>query len=272
MTTEQASKPKRRLTLSGKLYIWLTIIGIVLIGMGCGISLFELGTYKVANYRTLPVDSTLPAVEQYTTTLEAAYNKDAQFKLDADPWYIGSYDIQYDNTLKNKVIIEVTAPKELYQISLIPQAENHYYLQVYENFSGVIGFFLDMAKDGYILENTPPISLKLTMNEAQAKTFKLNEERYKAQAATQDYREQLNEVRNEYNEQLSQTRNEYTEQLNEQRNEYTAQINQMQEEYNDRLQELQRSYETQMEETREEYEHRIAELERQLDDARTALQ
>ena len=250
MTTEQASKPKRRLTLSGKLYIWLTIIGMVLIGMGCGISLFELSTYKVANYRALPMDSALPAVEQYTTTLEASYDKDSQFKLDADRWYIGSYDIQYDNTLKDKVIIEVTAPKELYQISLIPQAENYYNLQVYENFSGVIGFFLDMAKNGYILENTPPISLKLTMNEAQAKTFKLNEERYEVQDAVNDYREQLNQVRTEYNDELNRLREEHMAQLNDLRAEYDILLE------NQQIQ----------------YEDRIAELERQLDDARTALQ
>ena len=36
MTTEQASKPKRRLTLSGKLYIWLTIIGMVREILGSG--------------------------------------------------------------------------------------------------------------------------------------------------------------------------------------------------------------------------------------------
>ncbi|MBQ5863168.1 MAG: hypothetical protein IIW67_05600 [Peptococcaceae bacterium] len=261
MTTEQASKPKRRLTLSGKLYIWLTIIGMVLIGMGCGISLFELSTYKVANYRALPMDSALPAVEQYTTTLEASYDEDSQFKLDADRWYIGSYDIQYDNTLKDKVIIEVTAPKELYQISLIPQAENYYNLQVYENFSGVIGFFLDMAKDGYILENTPPISLKLTMNEAQAKTFKLNEERYEAQDAVNDYREQLNQVRTEYNDQLNRQRIEYTDELNRLREEHMAQLN-----------DLRAEYDILLENQQIQYEDRIAELERQLDDARTALQ
>ena len=275
-------KTKRKYKTSTTLYILLTIFGVVLIGLGGAISVFELGEYKMANYRALPADPDLPPMEMQTTTLEAAYEKGAQFKLDSTDWFVGSYDIQYDNSLKDKVLIEVTAPKELYDVYLITQGENHYYLNCSVDAFNAFYRTLDLAKENYILEDIPPVTLKLTMSEAQAKNFKLNEERYKNQEARQSYNEQLNEARTEYTEQLNQarteyteqlnqTRNEYNEQLNNQRNEYTAQIEQMQEEYNNKIQEMQTQHDTRMEETREEYERRIAELEMQLNDARNAL-
>ena len=280
--TEKKTKKRRWFKSSATLYIWLTVIGVVLIGAGCGISVFELSEYKTANYRALPLDPALPQVEMQTTTLEASYEKGEQFKLDIDQWNITGYDIQYDNSLKDKVIIEVTAPKELYNVYLTTDTENHYYLHCEEDIFGVFRYTLDLAKDSFIPEYLPPVTLKLTMSEAQAKNFKLNEELYKAQEAANDYREelniarteyneQLNQARTEYTEQLNQTRNEYNEQLNNQRNEYTAQIEQMQEEYNNKIQEMQTQHDTRMEETRKEYERRIAELEMQLNDARNAL-
>ena len=275
-------KQKRKYKTSTTLYILLTIVGVVLIGLGGAISVFELGEYKMANYRALPADPDLPPMEMQTITLEAAYEKGAQFKLDSTDWFVGSYDIQYDNNLKDKVIIDVTAPKELYDVYLITQGENHYYLNCSVDAFNAFYRTLDLAKENYILEDIPPVTLKLTMSETQAKNFKLNEERYKNQEARQSYNEQLNEARTEYTEQLNQarteyteqlnqTRNEYNEQLNNQRNEYTAQIEQMQEEYNNKIQEMQTQHDTRMEETRKEYDRRIAELEMQLNDARNAL-
>ena len=279
---QKKTKRKRRFKTSAGLYILLTIIGVVLIGLGGAISVFEFGEYKMANYRALPADPDLPPMEMQTTTLEASYEKGAQFKLDSTDWFVGSYDIQHDNSLKDKVIIDVIAPKELYDVYLITQGENHYYLNCSVDAFNAFYRTLDLAKENYILKDIPPVTLKLTMNEAQAKNFKLNEERYKDQEARLSYNEQLNEARTEYNEQLNQarteyteqlnqTRNEYNEQLNNQRNEYTAQIEQMQEEYNNKIQEMQTQHDTRMEETREEYERRIAELEMQLNDARNAL-
>ena len=208
-------------------------------------------------------------------------------------WNITGYDIQYDNSLKDKVIIEVTAPKELYNVYLTTDTENHYYLHCEEDIFGVFRYTLDLAKDSFIPEYLPPVTLKLTMSEAQAKNFKLNEELYKAQEAANDYREELNIARTEYNEQLNQQRNEYTEQLHNQRMEYdeqvanmrteyhqqindlqeqhAQQIQTMQEEHNTRIEELQQNFNNQQEEQRDQYERRIAELEMQLEDARNAL-
>ena len=291
--TEKKTKKRRWFKSSATLYIWLTVIGVVLIGAGCGISVFELSEYKTANYRALPLDPALPQVEMQTTTLEASYEKGEQFKLDIDQWNITGYDIQYDNSLKDKVIIEVTAPKELYNVYLTTDTENHYYLHCEEDIFGVFRYTLDLAKDSFIPEYLPPVTLKLTMSEAQAKNFKLNEELYKAQEAANDYREELNIARTEYNEQLNQQRNEYTEQLHNQRMEYdeqvanmrteyhqqindlqeqhAQQIQTMQEEHNTRIEELQQNFNNQQEEQRNQYERRIAELEMQLEDARNAL-
>ena len=176
-------KQKRKYKTSTALYILLTIVGVLLIGLGGAISVFELGEYKMANYRALPADPDLPPIEMQTTTLEASYEKGAQFKLDSTDWFVGSYDIQHDNSLKDKVIIDVIAPKELYDVYLITQGENHYYLNCSVDAFNAFYRTLDLAKENYILEDIPPVTLKLTMNEAQAKNFKLNEERYKDQEA-----------------------------------------------------------------------------------------
>ncbi len=285
---------KRLFKTSTSLYILLTLIGVVLIGIGCGVSVFEFSEYKMANYRAIPMDPNLPPMEMQTITLEASYEKGKQFKLDTTDWYFsGSYDIQYDNSLNDKVIIEVNAPKELYDVYLITQGENHYYLNCNVDVFRAFYLALEIAKDGYILEDISPATLKLTMSEAQAKKFKLNEERYKQQEAQQSYNERLNEARNEYNEQLNQARSEYTEQLNETRNEYneqlnnlrnqydeqianmqnahTQQIHDMQDEHTNRIEELQQSFDNQQQEQRDQYERRIAELEMQLNEARNAL-
>ncbi|MBR2008597.1 MAG: hypothetical protein IJ936_00575 [Peptococcaceae bacterium] len=286
-------KTKRKYKTSTTLYILLTIFGVVLIGLGGAISVFELGEYKMANYRALPADPDLPPIEMQTTTLEANYEKGAQFKLDSTDWFVESYDIQYDNNLKDKVIIDVTAPKELYDVYLITQGENHYYLNCSVDAFNAFYRTLDLAKENYILEDIPPVTLKLTMSEAQAKNFKLNEERYKDQEARQSYNEQLNTVLTEYNEQLDAARNEYNERLTERQNEYdeqltnlrtqydeqianmqnehTQQIQNMQNEHNTRIEELQQNFNNQQEEQRDQYERRIAELEMQLNDARNAL-
>lgn len=284
MTEEKVKKQKKtcRLKTSASLYIWLTIIAIVLIGAGCGISIFELSEYKTANYRALPLDPALPQLELQTTTLEATYEKDAQFKLDTSQWNITDYNIQYDNTLKDKVIIEVTAPKELYNVYLTTYTENHYYLHCEEDIFGAFRYTLDLAKDNFVPEYLPPVTITLTMNEAQAKNFKLNEEYYKSQEAANDYREELNIARTEYNEQLNQLHTEYTEQLNSQRTEYTeqlsliqeehtAQINSLQQEHTQQIEDLRQQYDGQLEENRIHYENRIAELEQQLDNVRNSL-
>lgn len=294
-TAPAAEKPKKnqkskhRFALSKELYIWLTIIGIILIGLGCGISVFELSQYKTANYRALPVDPALPPVELYTTTLEAAYEKDAQFKLDAADWNFSKIEIQCNNSLTDKVLMEITAPKDLYNIYLTKSSANHYFLHCDEDMFEAFHYTLELAKDNWVPEYLPPVTVKLIMNEAQAKQFQLNEERYKAQDTEQQYREQLNKVRNEYNEQLNAARSEYTEALNTQRTEYTEQLNQLQEEltqmqeqqgeqisdlqqeHAEQIRSLEKQYNTQLEENATEYERRIAELEMQLEDARSAL-
>ena len=238
----------------------------------------------MANYRALPADSNLPQIEMQTTILEATYEKGEQFKLNATDWYISqSYDIQYDNTLKDKVIIEVTAPKDLYNIYLTTHSENAYNLYCGGDGFSIFKFALTMAKEGYIPETLPPATITLTMNEAQAKNFKLNEEYYKAQEERLSYNEQLNEARNEYNEQLNNQRTEHEEQLNNMREEYNQQIanrqeehdqqiQNMQENHNARIEELQESFNNQQEELREQYEQRIADLEQQLTEARNAVQ
>ncbi len=66
---------------SSQIYLALTLIGVILIGLGCGISIFEISNYKTADYRTNFSDAALPMVEMTTETLEAPLSGSGQFKL-----------------------------------------------------------------------------------------------------------------------------------------------------------------------------------------------
>lgn len=242
------------------LYIWLTIIGIVLIGIGCGISVFEFSEYKTANYRAVPVDPNLPQLETETFVFEASHEKDQQFKLDANLWDFHSYDIQYDNTLGDKVIIKAVAPKDLYDVYLSQFSGNHYRINCAADVFQSLRLALTLTKDGYMSFTTPPLKLTLTMSEAQAKNFKLNEELYRTQDLETDYQQRLSQVRESYQQQLSDQREVYQQQIADQ-----------QEEYQQQMDNIIQQYDQQLEENREHYEARIAELEAQLDNVRNSL-
>ena len=127
------------------LYVILSILGIVCIGLGCGIAVFELSEYKTADYRSVSSDASIPQLKSEVITLEAPLTGSEPFKLDATHWNTKGYDIQYDNTLTDKVIIEVTAPEDIYNISLHRpdmQMNNYYYLDCTANEFSLMRFYL----------------------------------------------------------------------------------------------------------------------------------
>ncbi len=270
-------KLKHTFKKTTSLYLIATILGIVCIGLGCGISVFELSEYKIADYRAIPADPAIPQLETQTITLEAPLDGNGSFQLDATDWYLdGGYDIQYDNELTDTIILEVTAPKELYNISLSAQnkGENYYFLHCAPDELSLFRFALALAKDGYIPENYPPVKLKLTMSEKNAKGFQLNERRY----AEQELHEQINEIQQQYHNQLNTQQQEYNEQLNTQRQDYEQQLNDRQQEYNDNLNRIQEEYNQNLNNMQQEYQNQLDEkeseislLQQQLNEAKNAL-
>ncbi len=257
---------KDKIKKTTSLYLIATILGIVCIGLGCGISVFELSEYKIADYRAIPADPAIPQLETQTITLEAPLDGDGPFQLDATDWYLdGGYDIQYDNELTDTIILEVTAPKELYNISLSAQnkGENYYFLHCAPDELSLFRFALALAKDGYIPENYPPVKLKLIMSEKNAKGFQLNERRY----AEQELHEQINEIQQQYHDQLNTQRQDYEQRLNDRQQEYNDNLNRIQEEYNQNLNNMQQEYQNQL----DEKESEISLLQQQLNEAKNAL-
>lgn len=247
-----------------QIYLALTLLGVILIGLGCGISVFEISDYKVADYNTDIVDADLPPLEMETQILEAPLTGNGQFKLDTEYWYYhnsgianDSFDIQYDNTLTDKVCIEVSYPKGLYDFYLDhPTAEqnNYYILTAQQDDFSAFRLLLQTAKDGYIISDLPSVKLKLTMSEAQAKNFKLNEERDKAEAIEQAQRQQ--DDINDLNFQMEQQQEEYQQQITDLQEQYQTELTTIQEEYNTRLQQK---------------DEQINQLQQQLDDVRNSL-
>ncbi len=56
-----------------RIYLILTLVGVILVGLGCGISVFEMSTYQTADYSAADADASLPAIEMSTKTLEAPF-------------------------------------------------------------------------------------------------------------------------------------------------------------------------------------------------------
>ena len=231
------------------LYVILTILGVVCIGLGCGISVFELSEYKIADYRSVSTDAGQPQLKTVVITLEAPLSGSEPFKLDATHWNMGGFDIQYDNTLTDKVIIEVTVPENVYNISLYQQdttKQNYYYLECDPDEFGLMRLSLDLAKQGYIPNNYPAAQVKLIMSEAQAKNFKLNEMRDTIDAMQQSHFEEVQAQQDQHHEELQAL----TEQ-NEQ------QLQSMQEQFNEQIQTLNNQHEEQLETIREQYEMQL---------------
>ncbi len=242
-----------------RIYVILTILGIVSIGLGCGISVFELSNYKTINYHSNQLDADVSQIEMHTVELEAVLqDSDKPFYLDATDWYFdGGYDIQYDNDLNDRVLIQVTAPADLYNVSLNAGGTNEFFLDCEPDEFQMIRSALALAKEGYLPQNYPLAKVKLTMSEEQAKNFQLNEMRDKRVAMEQSHQEELNLIQNNYQQQIND--------LNQQ---YSSQIDDMQVQHQEQIDTLQEQYEQQLNQKDEQ----IQNLQNQLNEARGALQ
>ena len=253
------------------LYVILSILGIVCIGLGCGIAVFELSEYKTADYRSVSSDASIPQLKSEVITLEAPLTGSEPFKLDATHWNTKGYDIQYDNTLTDKVIIEVTAPEDIYHVALYRQdmqIDNYYYLECTSNEFSLIRLSLALAKQGYIPYNYPPAEVKLIMSEAQAKNFKLNEMRDTIQSMEDTHYAEVQAYQEQHNKQLSEVHTQYDEQIQAIQTQHNEQIATMNEQHEEQLEAIRQQYEDQLMQKNEEIEN----LQQQLNNVRNSLQ
>ena len=253
------------------LYVILSILGIVCIGLGCGIAVFELSEYKTADYRSVSSDASIPQLKSEVITLDAPLTGSEPFKLDATHWNTKGYDIQYDNSLTDKVMIEVTAPEDIYNISLHKpdmQMNNYYYLECTANEFSLMRLSLTLAKQGYIPYNYPPAEVKLIMSEAQAKNFKLNEMQDTIRAMEDTHYAEVQAYQEQHNKQLSEVHAQYDEQNPQIQTQHNEQIAAMNEQHEEQLEAIRQQYEDQLMQKNEEIEN----LNQQLNNVRNSLQ
>ena len=250
-----------------KLFLALTIAGVILIGLDCGITVFELSNYKTADYY-YDSSENLPVIEMTTTALEAPLAGSEPFQLDAMNWnFTGGYDIQYNNDLTDKVIIEVTAPKDLYQIALEHLDDNSYYLACELRELKVLHLSLQMAKEQYLIERLPKVHCTIYMSEAQAKQFQLNGMRNRIDSLEETYQLQIEDTQQQYSQQLETQQQDYEERLTQQQETYDQQVQRMEEQHQEQTNQMEQQYQEQLQQKDEQ----IEQLQQQLDNVRSSL-
>ncbi len=256
---------------SFSMYVLLSLLGVICIGLGCGISVFELSEYKIADYRTVSADASIPQLKSEVITLEAPLSGSEPFKLDATHWNMSGFDIQYDNTLTDKVIIEVTAPEDIYNVALYRQdmqQDNYYYLECTADEFTLMRFSLELAKQGYIPNNYPPAEVKLIMSEAQAKDFKLNEMQDTIRSMEYAHYAEVQAYQEQHNKEITDLTEQNEEHIQNLRNQHEEQITTMNEQHEEQLETIRQQYEDQLMQKNEEIEN----LQQQLNDVRNSLQ
>lgn len=250
-----------------RIYLILTLVGVILVGLGCGISVFEMSTYQTADYSAADADTSLPAIEMSTKTLEAPLSGSSQFKLDYYRWNDSKYEVEIDNSLQDKVLIQVSGPKDLYNYYLNQEGTNYYNLYFESRPFESFHFFLKTAKEGYFVSNPPPIQVTLRMNEAQAKNFKLNEERDRVNEISTDYQERISSIEEQYQETLTSLEEEQQVQQQELQDSYEAQLDELRQQYEEALAQK----DAELENQQQQYEEKITSLQQQIETIRDSL-
>lgn len=158
---------------STRVCLSLIAISLVLIGLGCGIAVFEFSNYKIADYRTEQLDS-LPPLEWTQQDFIIPLQKDAPVVLELYAAENICYD--YDETIKDQLTVHIENVTGVPDCSLnsITDANGHYSLNCsWKDFSE-LKQFLRLAKEGYVLQSLPPVSVIIRMNPADADRIQVN--------------------------------------------------------------------------------------------------
>lgn len=243
---------KKRTTM----YLSLTVAGRSS-SVLAAVSAFLSSAITRQRITTMFLSDTLPAIEMTTTTLEAPLAGSEPFQLDSMDWnFTGGYDVQYDNSLTDKVIIEVTAPKELYQIALEHLDGNSYYLACELRELEALRLTLQVAKEQYLIERLPKVHCTIYMSEAQASQFRLNGMRDRIDSLEETYQMQIEDTQQQYHQQLETQQQDYEDRLTQQQETHDQQVQQMEQQYQEQLQQK---------------DEQIEQLQQQLDNVRSSL-
>lgn len=253
---------------STQIYLALTLIGVILIGLGSGITVFEISNYKTADYTAATLDPNLPPLETNTETLEVSLQGNDPFQLNTYGWiYDTNHDVRIDNTLENKVLIEVTQPKDLYNLHLSYEDKNTYTLYGESRDLDMFRLILQTAKEGYLIHNLPDLHITLVMNDAQAQKFTLNKERDRTAAIEENYRDEISSIQENHQDELSNLHERYQNEMDTLRENYENQLEDIRQNYENQLENLRGTQEQQL----EEKQNQIEQLQQQLEDIRSSL-
>jgi vacuolar-type H+-ATPase subunit I/STV1 len=217
-----------------KIYITLALLGAILIGLGCGISIFEISTFKTADYHNDAIASSLPPLEYTTQTLEVTLTGDTPFQLD-NYWDV-TFTIQVDDTLQDKVLLQIESAGGCTDFYLDQRDTNYYVLSFLSNDLEKFRLALQLAKEGYILQDLPPAKVTILMNQKQADQFQLNERSNQTQTIETSYQESLDEMEDVYQERINALEEQKQDELDAKQTEYDSQLEQMQQDYDAQLQ------------------------------------
>lgn len=237
-----------------RFYLIAIAISLVLIGLGCGISVFEFSTYKAADYHTDSANA-LPPLAWNTQDVTIPLQEDQPLILEL----YAAEDIQYDydDSMNGQVVLHIENVEDVPECSLNKVSDNvpHYYLDCYWNDFSEFKLFMQLAKEGYILNALPGVHITIHLNPADKDRIQVNPP-FDASVEKSDMEEDL--------------RTSFEEQLQEQQEQHMAEL----EEKDMQIAEVQQLYEEQLAQKDEEIQSltmELDELKAQLDRIRASV-
>lgn len=250
----------------------MLLIGVILIGVGTGVSIFEFSSYRLEQQ---------PTGKMFTPTTtvltHALPNTEGPIYFANFHYHYNQYQatIAIDDSLQNEVRVEVTGPSQIYKYALSNYNQNslYFYYEI-DPFKGIAAF-LEAAKDKvfFNFDSAPTISLVIYANEADSKRLVIGEdpaiaqERNTLDEMEENYRTELDNLRSTYESSLAEMQANFESQLDnrsaqqdELQTNYESQISELRENYEEQLRQQKENYEEQIQQQKENYEEQIQQL------------
>lgn len=229
----------------------MLLIGVLLMGIGGAVCVFEFSGYT---YATSPTGELFAPS---TTSLNIRTpNDDGTIyfdNYDNETIVVAVDDSLSDNTLR----VDLYGPNQLFKYHITPD-DNTLHLYYETDPFKVVSAFLDGMKDKEFISVYADFDITVYASSTTAKRVVIGPDPARAQN-----RSRMEEMRSEYELRIQDLRTQYDDQLADLRANYEEQLSTQRESYEERLQTQQENYEERLQTQKESYEQRLEDMRNQ---------